>query len=116
MYDVIYECPLMNFCCPQFEYEELMALKCELERRKRSERNEMEDLREEIATMQTLYQYRLIFTKNNLMASFTKSATFFSCLIILFHYPYMVEALLFITVSSLFWPIYTSIAFTPPCC
>jgi hypothetical protein len=42
----------------QFEYEELMALKSELERRKRSERNEMEDLREEIATMQTLYQYR----------------------------------------------------------
>lgn len=35
-----------------------MALKSELERRKRSERNEMEDLREEIATMQTLYQYR----------------------------------------------------------
>lgn len=42
----------------QFEYEELMGLKSELERRKRSERNEMEDLREEIATMQTLYQYR----------------------------------------------------------
>ena len=44
----------------QFEFEELMALKSELERRKRSERNEMEDLREEIATMQTLYQYRLV--------------------------------------------------------
>jgi hypothetical protein len=42
----------------QFEFEELTALKSELERRKRSERNEMEDLREEIATMQTLYQYR----------------------------------------------------------
>lgn len=42
----------------KFEYEELMALKSELERRKRSERKEMEDLREELASMQTLYQYR----------------------------------------------------------
>jgi hypothetical protein len=42
----------------QFEYEELMALKSELEYRKRSERKEMDELREELATMQTLYQYR----------------------------------------------------------
>ena len=40
------------------EYDELMAVRNELEQRKRSEYKEMEDLREEIATMQTLYQYR----------------------------------------------------------
>ena len=53
----------------QFEYEELMALKSELERRKRSERNEMEDLREEIATMQTLYQYRYFAWTSSELAS-----------------------------------------------
>ena len=42
----------------KLEYDELMAVKNELEQRKRSEVKEMEDLREEIATMQTLYQYR----------------------------------------------------------
>lgn len=42
----------------KLEFEELMAVKSELEQRKRSEYKEMEDLREEIATMQTLYQYR----------------------------------------------------------
>ena len=42
----------------RFEYEELMALKSELERRKVAERKEMDELREELATMQTLYQYR----------------------------------------------------------
>ena len=42
----------------KFENEELEALKGELEWRKRSERKEMEELREEMATMQTLYQYR----------------------------------------------------------
>ena len=42
------------------EYDELMAVRNELEQRKRSEYKEMEDLREEIATMQTLYQYRYI--------------------------------------------------------
>jgi hypothetical protein len=42
-----------------------MTLKSELERRKRSERNEMEDLREEIATMQTLYQYRWVTPEPN---------------------------------------------------
>ena len=42
----------------QLEFDELMAVKSELEQRKRSEYKEMEDLREEIATMQTLYQYR----------------------------------------------------------
>ena len=42
----------------KLEFDELMAVKSELEQRKRSEYKEMEDLREEIATMQTLYQYR----------------------------------------------------------
>ena len=42
----------------QFEFEELMNLKSELERRKRSERKEMHELKEELASMQTLYQYR----------------------------------------------------------
>ena len=42
----------------KFEHEELTALKSELERRKRAERKEMEELREELATMHTLYQYR----------------------------------------------------------
>merc|ERR1711992_425828 len=42
----------------KLEYDELMAVKSELIQRKRSEFKEMEDLREEIATMQTLYQYR----------------------------------------------------------
>ena len=42
----------------KLEYDELMAVKSELEQRKQSERKEMEELREEIATMQTLYQYR----------------------------------------------------------
>ena len=42
----------------KFENEELEAYKKELEWRKRSERKEMEELREEMATMQTLYQYR----------------------------------------------------------
>jgi hypothetical protein len=42
----------------KLEFDELMAVKSELEQRKRSERKEMEYLREEIATMQTLYQYR----------------------------------------------------------
>ena len=45
-------------CRARFEYEELMALKSELERRKRAERKEMEELREELASMHTLYQYR----------------------------------------------------------
>ena len=35
-----------------------MTLKGELERRKRIERREVGELQEEIATMQTLYQYR----------------------------------------------------------
>lgn len=42
----------------QFENEEMEALKSELERRRRCERKEMEQLRKEMATMQTLYQYR----------------------------------------------------------
>merc|ERR1719445_1964327 len=42
----------------QYENEELEALKSELEWRKRSERKEIEELGEEMATMQTLYQYR----------------------------------------------------------
>ena len=42
----------------KFENEELESYKKELEWRKRSERKEMEELREEMATMQTLYQYR----------------------------------------------------------
>jgi len=42
----------------RFEFEELMILKSELERRKRTERREVAELQEEIATMQTLYQYR----------------------------------------------------------
>merc|ERR1712096_72692 len=42
----------------RFEFEELMTLKGELERRKRTERREIAELQEEIATMQTLYQYR----------------------------------------------------------
>merc|ERR1712062_669467 len=42
----------------KLEYDELMAVESELIQRKRSEFKEMEDLREEIATMQTLYQYR----------------------------------------------------------
>jgi len=42
----------------KLEYEELMAVRNELEQRKKSEFKEMEDLREEIATMQTLYHYR----------------------------------------------------------
>ena len=42
----------------RFEFEELMTLKGELERRKRTERREVGELQEEIATMQTLYQYR----------------------------------------------------------
>ena len=45
-------------CRARFEYEELMALKSELERRKLDERKEMKDLREELASMHTLYQYR----------------------------------------------------------
>ena len=45
-------------CRARFEYEELMALKSELERRKLDERKEMEQLREELASMHTLYQYR----------------------------------------------------------
>ena len=35
-----------------------MALKSELERRKLAERKEMEELKEELASMHTLYQYR----------------------------------------------------------
>lgn len=42
----------------RYEFEELMTLKGELERRKRTERREISELQEEIATMQTLYQYR----------------------------------------------------------
>jgi len=42
----------------KFEYEELMTMKSELERKKRTERREITELQEEIATMQTLYQYR----------------------------------------------------------
>ena len=42
----------------KFQYEELMTLKSELERKKRTERREIAELQEEIATMQTLYQYR----------------------------------------------------------
>ena len=42
----------------KFQYEELMTLKSELERKKRTERREISELHEEIATMQTLYQYR----------------------------------------------------------
>ena len=42
----------------KFEYEELMTMKSELERKKRTERREIAELQEEIATMQTLYQYR----------------------------------------------------------
>ena len=42
----------------KFEYEELLTMKSELERKKRTERREIAELQEEIATMQTLYQYR----------------------------------------------------------
>ena len=42
----------------KFKYEELLNLKSELERRKKTERREVNELQEEIATMQTLYQYR----------------------------------------------------------
>ena len=42
----------------QYENEELESLKSELEWRKRSERKEIKVLGEEMATMQTLYQYR----------------------------------------------------------
>jgi len=42
----------------RFEFEELMNLRSELERRKKTERREIAELQEEIATMQTLYQYR----------------------------------------------------------
>jgi len=42
----------------RFEFEELLNLKSELERRRRTERREIAELQEEIATMQTLYQYR----------------------------------------------------------
>ena len=42
----------------KIEYEELLNLKGELERRRKTERREISDLQEEIATMQTLYQYR----------------------------------------------------------
>jgi len=42
----------------KFEFEELLNLKSELERRKKTERREINELQEEIATMQTLYQYR----------------------------------------------------------
>ncbi len=42
----------------RFEFEELSILKSELERRKEAERKEMDELREELASMQTLYQYR----------------------------------------------------------
>lgn len=42
----------------KFEFEELMGLKSELERRKRSEKKEMAELKEELASMHTLYQYR----------------------------------------------------------
>ena len=45
----------------KFEYEELLTMKSELERKKRTERREITELQEEIATMQTLYQYRLVF-------------------------------------------------------
>ena len=44
----------------QFENEELESLKSELEWRKRSERKEIKQLGEEMATMQTLYQYRSV--------------------------------------------------------
>ena len=42
----------------KFEYEELLNLKSELERKRKTERREVAELQEEIATMQTLYQYR----------------------------------------------------------
>ena len=42
----------------KYQYEELLTLKTELERKKRTERREISELEEEIATMQTLYQYR----------------------------------------------------------
>ncbi|QQP36476.1 Hypothetical protein FKW44_021597, partial [Caligus rogercresseyi] len=42
----------------EFEYDELMALKSELIRRKEIEKKEILELKEEIASMQTLYQYR----------------------------------------------------------
>eukprot|EP00088_Acartia_fossae_P037044 TRINITY_DN3823_c0_g1_i10.p1 TRINITY_DN3823_c0_g1~~TRINITY_DN3823_c0_g1_i10.p1 ORF type:complete len:897 (-),score=332.25 TRINITY_DN3823_c0_g1_i10:478-3168(-) len=42
----------------KFQYEELLNLKSELERKKKMERREISELHEEIATMQTLYQYR----------------------------------------------------------
>ena len=42
----------------KLEYEELLNLKGELERRRKTERREISELQEEIATMQTLYQYR----------------------------------------------------------
>jgi len=42
----------------QFENEELESLKSELQWRKKSERKEIKQLGEEMATMQTLYQYR----------------------------------------------------------
>jgi len=42
----------------KYQYEELLNLKSELERKKKMERREISELHEEIATMQTLYQYR----------------------------------------------------------
>ena len=42
----------------QFEQEELLALRSELQRRKENERKETEEIKEELASMQTLYQYR----------------------------------------------------------
>jgi len=42
----------------RFELDELLTLKGELEIRRRTERREVAELQEEIATMQTLYQYR----------------------------------------------------------
>jgi len=42
----------------KYQFEELLNLKSELERKKKMERREIAELHEEIATMQTLYQYR----------------------------------------------------------
>lgn len=42
----------------KYQFEELLNMKSELERKKKMERREISELHEEIATMQTLYQYR----------------------------------------------------------
>jgi len=56
--DETWESLLLEEARARFEFEELNVLRSELELRKAAERKEMQELREELATMQTLYQYR----------------------------------------------------------